>query len=1053
MSLSSHTIVLFLNVLLLAALVSAVPAFAVTPFVVETVDVLGDGTPYFSVAADGQGNPHIAYFDIVNTDLMYAVKRGPGWVVETVDDYGAGLYARIAVDAQGNPHICYWSVPTQELTYAVKLAGEWQIDHTGIGDKPLSLAIDKQGNPHVGLIDVTAPVLYDLHYAFKQEGSWVVEIVDTTAVISDGSMALDGQGVPHLAYRRSNAQELRYAVRVGAMWTSEVADSPAVDVFYPSIAMDSQDRPHISYYERNSGDLKYAKKSNDFWSIQTIDNFGVVGLFSSIVLDHQDNIHISYYDNSYSDLRYTTNKGGWTVQTVDDLGIVGRWTSLALDGYGNPHIAYHDSTTTELKYAGAGIHLTSPVGGETWLRGEQTHVTWDGLGEVDIFVSEDGGASYVPMRSGVSGGGTIVSVPAWTTEEARVKIVRNDPYAASESPDVFSIAMEARLPWWTEEVDSVGNSYGYPSLALGPEGTPHISYRDRVDQDLKYAIRRGGRWETESVASTSILAAHTTLRLDAQGIPHISWQDNIGNNILKYAVKTGGVWTIDTVEATGGTSYYASLALDPQGVPSIGYFDGSNADLKYVTKSGGVWLTSETVDDVGDVGRFPSLVMDAEGNPHLSYHSATDTTLKYAHKIDGMWTIETVDSGNVGTYTSIALDATGNPAISYFDGDKNTLTYAVRVDGTWSFEMVGRDGLYGSLAFDALGTPYISYAEWYGAPLTLAVRRGNTWFTRAVGGPDSGGPTSLALDAQGNPHIVYDIAQTDQLRYASSVTEVAEPSPGVIWPVGASRAVTWDGTGVVDVSLSTDGGVMYKRLASDVSNGYYMLSVPHTPSRFCKIKIERRAEANTFATYYHPQSVSVTDSFFTIETSVSLLSMFVVRATGGGNRVSWATDPGPEDLDGYRLEKSRDRSNWMTLVSLTKDTSHHDPDGVAGEYYRLFAVNGLGEELYVGEASDGNVPPIGGRLAVWPVPFRDGELNVSFPTGGPGGVAEFAEVVVYDVMGRHIKTIARGTYPVGVRRATWDGRDDGGKLAASGIYFVRATSGATTQTRKLVIVR
>jgi hypothetical protein len=203
-----------------------------------------------------------------------------------------------------------------------------------------------------------------------------------------------------------------------------------------------------------------------------------------------------------------------------------------------------------------------------------------------------------------------------------------------------------------------------------------------------------------------------------------------------------------------------------------------------------------------------------------------------------------------------------------------------------------------------------------------------------------------------------------------------------------------------------------------------------------------------------PHSLEYSDSFFTIETSVSLLSMMVGPAKdGGGNLVSWSTDPGPEDLNGYRLEKRDGSAGWLTLVSLTKKTSHHDAEGLSGDRYRLFAVNGFGEELYLGEASDGNVPSLGGRLVAWPVPFRSGELNVSFGTVSLGGVPVPTEVAIYDAAGRRVRTIARGTFSGVVRRTTWDGRDESGNLVASGVYFIRAKSNMTQQTRKLVIVR
>ena len=265
--------------------------------------------------------------------------------------------------------------------------------------------------------------------------------------------------------------------------------------------------------------------------------------------------------------------------------------------------------------------------------------------------------------------------------------------------------------------------------------------------------------------------------------------------------------------------------------------------------------------------------------------------------------------------------------------------------------------------------------------------------------------------------------------------------------------MTWDGTGAVDVLLSVDGGYTYTALATEISGGRHDLTVPHSPSRFCQIRLERREDANTFGSWLYPFSVSMIDSFFTIETSVSLLAMMASPAPdGAGLLVTWNTDPGPEDLNGYRLDKREPDSEWMTIVSNTKESGYHDREGKEGDRYRLYAINGLGEEFYLGEAGD-KAPAVPKGLLVYPIPYRSGDLTIEFATGNVGGVPVETEVAIYDVLGRKIKTVARGQFTSAARQVTWDGRDDTGNMVASGIYFVRANTGLSQHVRKLVIVR
>jgi hypothetical protein len=66
---------------------------------------------------------------------------------------------------------------------------------------------------------------------------------------------------------------------------------------------------------------------------------------------------------------------------------------------------------------------------------------------------------------------------------------------------------------------------------------------------------------------------------------------------------------------------------------------------------------------------------------------------------------------------------------------------------------------------------------------------------------------------------------------------------------------------------------------------------------------------------------------------------------------------------------------------------------------------------------------------------------------------EAVEVVVYDVAGRLVRTLVSGQRTAGFHEVTWDGRDDGGGRAASGIYLYRYRAGDVVETRRVALLR
>jgi hypothetical protein len=274
---------------------------------------------------------------------------------------------------------------------------------------------------------------------------------------------------------------------------------------------------------------------------------------------------------------------------------------------------------------------------------------------------------------------------------------------------------------------------------------------------------------------------------------------------------------------------------------------------------------------------------------------------------------------------------------------------------------------------------------------------------------------------------------------------ITSPSGGDTWNVGATETISWLGGEPADVWLSVDGGNSYTLLeesAGGSEENTLPLLVPHQPTRFARIRLTPGDPSVSGS--------AASDSLFTIEASIALLNLKAEPIPGGGVLLTWQTNPGPDDLAGYRIERAAGGEDWSVLVPLTRDTSHSDPEGRHGSRYRLSGVNGLGQELVLGETG---LSPVS-ALAAWPLPYRGGEMSISFLTaGGLGGSSAPAELSLYDVNGRRLRSVASGVFEPGSWTARWDGRDDSGHAVASGIYFLRIESGGVDTRIKVAVVR
>jgi len=252
--------------------------------------------------------------------------------------------------------------------------------------------------------------------------------------------------------------------------------------------------------------------------------------------------------------------------------------------------------------------------------------------------------------------------------------------------------------------------------------------------------------------------------------------------------------------------------------------------------------------------------------------------------------------------------------------------------------------------------------------------------------------------------------------YSTTFTTAATAPPDQL-TVGSAVIPVWKRTVVIPVSLTSTfpaGGVSFR--------------ISYDPA---VLSYGGLAEAKGRATGMEVVSAS--------ESSPGVLGVVMLASLSGGPALPAGSGSILEltfDIDSSQpggilpltvsaAEISESRGLAFATLGVTHGSLHRDP---SVDVPRLPTMASLGQPT--------------------PNPFNP---TVTFPLELP--VPGRARVEVYDARGTLVRTLADRDFPAGVQPLQWDGRDNSGRSAASGVYYVRLSAANGEDRQKVVLVR
>ena len=610
------------------------------------------------------------------------------------------------------------------------------------------------------------------------------------------------------------------------------------------------------------------------------------------------------------------------------------------------------------------------------------------------------------------------------------------------------------------------------------------------------------RWTLGGVAVCSATGSQQLIVATSDGAGGVvsAWCDPRGGWDQIYAQRVNGngvmQWTAQGVALATVAQDQTGPAIVPDGTGGavVGWSDyrsGTNWDVyaQHVTSGGslawgatGVLLCNNSADQL-----YPTMATDGAGGAFLCWSDwrGVDQDL-YAQHVDagggigwGATGVQVCNSTGVTYVGSTIPDGAGGMITAWGDmrNGAHADVYAQHLSAA-GVVLWPHDGIPVCTAPGNQGGPYLlpdgsggALAVWNdfraGATMDIYAQRFDRFGKLGRAEPAINRVADVPKDEGGKAQVEWtpsylDTFPTYEIDEYSVWRRVPNPSPSLAASLGRAAtgiARTADGR-VFRTGVAGAQAVYWEYLSSTPARGLpgYSAVVPTTSDSMAGANPRTAFCVMAEATGGTPFWQSAADSGYSVDNlAPSTPAPFTGTYATGTSYLQWGQSPAA-DFAEFRLHRGQEPDFEPApgnLVIAQASTGYVDAAG-APCFYKLAAVDihaNVSPYAFLQPGGTTDVPGTGlprelALSAPAPNPLRGScVLRLALPRDAQVTLA------VYDQQGRRVRALLAGALPAGEHPIVWDGRDDGGRRVASGIYFVRCAAEGRTFTRRIAALR